>query len=61
MHVALVESREKYRALFRTFPIGVAITDDQGNIVEVNRALQQLTGRRDIAGIQRIGSQAGAT
>ena len=59
MHVALVESREKYRALFRTFPIGVAITDDQGNIVEVNRALQRLTGRRDIAGIQRIGSQAG--
>ena len=33
MHLALVESREKYRALFRTFPIGVAITDDEGNIV----------------------------
>lgn len=59
MQVALVESREKYRALFRTFPIGVAMTDDEGNIVEVNRALQRLTGHKDIADIQRIGSQAG--
>ena len=32
---ALVESCEKYRALFRTFPIGIAITDGEGNIVEV--------------------------
>ena len=59
MHVALVESREKYRALFRTFPIGVAITDDKGNIVEVNRALHRLTGLKEIADIQRIGARAG--
>lgn len=59
MHAALVESREKYRALFRTFPIGVAITDDEGNIVEANRALHRLTGLKDIASIQRIGSRAG--
>jgi PAS domain S-box-containing protein len=59
MHAALVESREKYRALFRTFPIGVAITDNEGNIIEANRALHRLTGLKDIAGIQRIGSRAG--
>ena len=59
MHLALVESREKYRALFRTFPIGVAITDDEGNIVEVNRALHRLTGLKEIADIQRIGSRPG--
>lgn len=52
---ALVESREKYRALFRTFPIGIAITDGEGNIVEVNRALHRLTGQRKVAGIQQIG------
>ena len=52
---ALVESREKYRALFRTFPIGIAITDDEGNIVEVNRALHRLTGQKKVAGIQQIG------
>jgi two-component system sensor kinase FixL len=55
MQHALVESREKYRALFRTFPIGISITDDEGNIVEVNRTLHRMTGQQTIAGIQRIG------
>jgi two-component system, LuxR family, sensor kinase FixL len=55
IQLALVESREKYRALFRTFPIGIAITDDEGNIVEVNRALHRLTGQKNVAGIQQIG------
>lgn len=51
----LTESREKYRVLFRTFPIGIAITDEDGDIVEVNRALYRMTGRRSIDEIQAIG------
>lgn len=35
---ALRESEEKYRVLFKTFPLGVAITDAHGNVVETNAA-----------------------
>lgn len=33
---ALQESEEKYRVLFESFPLGIAITDEQGRIVETN-------------------------
>jgi two-component system, LuxR family, sensor kinase FixL len=39
-----VASREKYRALFRHVPLGVLVTNDEGDIVEVNRTLQSYLG-----------------
>lgn len=35
---ALRESEEKYRVLFESFPLGIAITDEQGRVVETNAA-----------------------
>lgn len=42
---ALLASREKYRVLFETFPIGISITDDQGEVIEVNHALSRISSR----------------
>ena len=39
-----VESREKYRALFRHMPLGVLVANAGGEIVDVNRALQSTLG-----------------
>lgn len=39
-----VASREKYRALFRHVPLGVLVTNSEGEIVEVNRTLQSYLG-----------------
>ena len=39
-----VESREKYRALFRHMPLGVLVTNAEGEIVEINRTLQTYLG-----------------
>lgn len=40
----MVESREKYRALFRNIPSGIFVTDERGVIVEINPGMTQLTG-----------------
>ena len=37
-------SFEKYQALFRTFPLGVMVTDQAGNIIEVNKEATRLLG-----------------
>ncbi|GEM_PF-1138878 len=39
-----VDSREKYRALFRHLPLGVLVTDSTGSVAEVNPTLQALLG-----------------
>lgn len=39
-----IESREKYRALFRHMPLGVLVANAEGEIVEVNRTLQNYLG-----------------
>ncbi len=39
-----VESREKYRALFRNVPLGVIVANAEGEIVEVNSTLQSYVG-----------------
>lgn len=39
-----VDSREKYRALFRHLPLGVLVTDDNGTITEANPTVQALLG-----------------
>lgn len=44
--LASVESREKYRALFRHLPLGVLVASASGEIVEMNRALQHGLGVR---------------
>jgi hypothetical protein len=39
-------SLEKYRALFETFPMGVLVYDDEGNIVEANERAERIFGAR---------------
>ncbi|MBD1894572.1 diguanylate cyclase [Coleofasciculus sp. FACHB-129] len=38
----LRESQEKYKILFQCFPIGISITDNNGNIVEANQASEKI-------------------
>lgn len=42
----MIESREKYRVLFRNLPLGLVITDAEGGIIEVNPAMQAFLGVR---------------
>ena len=42
---ALRESEERYRALFESAPVGIAITDASGIIVQTNSALERIFGR----------------
>lgn len=44
MHRALEASEAKFRVIFDSLPIGVAITDDAGNILDCNPACETLTG-----------------
>ncbi|WP_052128621.1 cache domain-containing protein [Neosynechococcus sphagnicola] len=39
---SLQESKEKYQTLFQTLPLGVAITDPHGRIIEANPAAEQI-------------------
>ena len=41
---ALRESEEKYRVLFNTFPLGISISDESGNILEANDKSTELLG-----------------
>jgi len=41
---ALRVSLEKYRVLFESFPLAITMTDDDGRILEVNRASERLLG-----------------
>lgn len=41
---SLHESVEKYRVLFNTFPLGITISDESGNIVEANNKSTDLLG-----------------
>jgi PAS domain S-box-containing protein len=41
---ALQESLEKYRVLFESFPLGITITDNKGNILECNKAWEIIYG-----------------
>ncbi|HEY9607590.1 MAG TPA: PAS domain S-box protein, partial [Allocoleopsis sp.] len=40
----LRESQLKYQTLFQIFPIGISITDRQGNLIEVNSASESILG-----------------
>jgi len=41
---ALRESEEKYRFLFASVPTGIGISDLDGNVLDVNRTMEQITG-----------------
>lgn len=41
---SLRESQRKYETLFQTLPIGIAMTDEHGRIVEVNSVLEEMLG-----------------
>jgi PAS domain S-box-containing protein len=53
MQEAMRESREKYRALFRSLPLGVLVLNDQHEVVESNRALQGYLGAVGKAALDR--------
>uniref|UniRef100_B8HWM4 histidine kinase n=1 Tax=Cyanothece sp. (strain PCC 7425 / ATCC 29141) TaxID=395961 RepID=B8HWM4_CYAP4 len=42
--IALQESKEKYQTLFQTLPIGISITDANGQLIEGNPASEQILG-----------------
>lgn len=44
-------SQEKYRALFESFPIGISITDDSGQVIEINRKLSRISSLSTVAKI----------
>lgn len=41
---ALQVSLEKYRVLFEAFPLGITITDEDGNLLEANKVSERLLG-----------------
>ncbi|WP_162014368.1 PAS domain S-box protein [Aromatoleum aromaticum] len=40
----MIESREKYRALFRNIPMGILATDESGKVIEINPAIKRMFG-----------------
>lgn len=44
MEKALRESQQKYKTLFQILPIGISITDKQGNWIEANAASEKIMG-----------------
>ncbi|NMG17174.1 PAS domain-containing sensor histidine kinase [Aromatoleum bremense] len=50
----MLESREKYRALFRHIPMGILATDDAGNVIEINPAIRSMTGTSTLEDFERV-------
>lgn len=50
---ALVASNEKYRALFDMFPVGISITDEQGQVIEINKTLGRMSSLSSLAQLTR--------
>jgi len=48
-HIAL----EKYRILFESFPLGISITDADGNLIETNKESERLLGLTRTGHLQR--------
>jgi PAS domain S-box-containing protein len=42
MKEALTVSEEKYRVLFETFPLGISVSDETGNIIEANKMSEKI-------------------
>jgi PAS domain S-box-containing protein len=58
---AMLVSREKYRAMFKAFPLGIAITDDQGEVIELNQVLGRLASPTLRATLGRGSDSPGTT
>ena len=43
-------SQEKYRALFESFPIGISITNEEGQVIEVNEQLRETPALAGVRG-----------
>jgi len=41
---ALIETRNKYRTLFETLPIGILVTDASGKLIEINPTSERIIG-----------------
>ena len=54
---ALLESEEKYRVLFQSFPLGISITDKDGNIREVNTVSESIL---EISSMEHTGRSYGS-
>jgi PAS domain S-box-containing protein len=50
----LKESEEKYHALFENAPIGVAISDYEGNVIDINEHMKKLLGY-ELKELQKLG------
>jgi PAS domain S-box-containing protein len=50
----MLESREKYRVLLRNIPLGIAVTDATGDVVEINPLLQSWLDARNLEEFSRI-------
>ncbi|MCC7413120.1 MAG: PAS domain S-box protein [Gammaproteobacteria bacterium] len=53
-----IESREKYRVLFRNIPLGIVITDADGVIAEINPAMQTLSGVTSLEQFNALAARA---
>lgn len=49
-----IESREKYRALFRHIPMGILATDEGGKVIEINPAMRSMTGTLTLSEFERV-------
>lgn len=52
--LAAVDSREKYRALFKYLPLGLLVSNASGEVIEINRTLQINLGTRTKASALRV-------
>jgi PAS domain S-box-containing protein len=57
----LRESRRKYRTLFETAPVGMFVTDGDGDVVEVNRAMARMIPKADLISSMRGSKSARIT
>lgn len=50
----MLESREKYRALFRHIPMGILATDERGKVIEINPAIRHMAGVSTLDDFERV-------
>jgi PAS domain S-box-containing protein len=57
----LRESRRKYRTLFETAPVGMFVTDGDGDVVEVNKAMARMIPKAELISSMRGSKSARIT
>ncbi len=51
---ALTDNQKRYKTLFKSSPIGIALLDNRGNILEVNKTLSKILGYTSINDLKKI-------